>query len=426
MTYDICNNDAIAFCRCNSLHQTHVILVLTIVSLITIAIYGSRLRHSLASAVMLSPTASSLNLMEAQFPKVSVIIPAYNEAENIHQCITAVLDSTQLPRSQLEVLVVDDQSTDETLLLAQSLQELLNDPRLFVLAGQPRPTDVPWVGKNWACTQAVEQAQGEFLLFIDADVRLKPQAIETAIQKAQTEHSALLSLAPAIVCGCWSEWLVQPLMVNNLAVAQDFEAVNNPETETVMAAGPFMLFRRSAYEQLGGHRAVAACVAEDLELARLTKAATLKLSYLLGGQFVSVRMYRSWSALWEGWTKNLYLGAQRKAGLMFLLALTMLLIYSLPWFCLVAIGYKLLIGIANPLDILAAGVAAIAIFFHYDLRRVSSEVSQIPTSYWWLGGVGGTIVAALAVASVIKIETGWDWTWRGRDLAATCRERPMK
>jgi hypothetical protein len=137
-------------------------------------------------------------------------------------------------------------------------------------------------------------------------------------------------------------------------------------------------------------------------------------------------MYRSWSALWEGWTKNLYLGAQRKAGLMFLLALTMLLIYSLPWFCLVAIGYKLLIGIANPLDILAAGVAAIAIFFHYDLRRVSSEVSQIPTSYWWLGGVGGTIVAALAVASVIKIETGWDWTWRGRDLAATCRERPMK
>ena len=68
---------AIAFCRCNSLHQTHVILVLTIVSLITIAIYGSRLRHSLASAMMLSPTASSLNLMEAQFPKVSVIIPAY-------------------------------------------------------------------------------------------------------------------------------------------------------------------------------------------------------------------------------------------------------------------------------------------------------------------------------------------------------------
>jgi hypothetical protein len=138
-----------------------------------------------------------------------------------------------------------------------------------------------------------------------------------------------------------------------------------------MAASPFMLFRRSAYEQLGGHRAVAACVAEDLELARLTKAAGLKLSYLLGGQFVSVRMYRSWSALWEGWTKNLYLGAGRNAWLMFLLALTMLLIYPLPWLCLVAIGYKLSAGIANPLDLLAAAVATIAIFFHYDLRHVS-------------------------------------------------------
>lgn len=393
-----------------------MILVLTIVSLTTIAIYGSKLRHSLACAPRLSPTALSVNPSETQFPKISVIIPAYNEAENIHDCVTAVLDSTQLPSTQLEVWVVDDQSTDETLLLAQSLQELLNDPRLLVLPGQSRPTDLLWVGKNWACTQAVFQAKGEFLLFIDADVRLKPQAIETAVQKAQTERSDLLSLAPAIVCGCWSEWLVQPLMVNNLAVAQDFEAVNNPETETVMAAGPFMLFRRSAYEQVGGHRAVAGCVAEDLELARRTKAAGLKLSYLLGGQFVSVRMYRSWEALWEGWTKNLYLGAQRNVGLMLLLALTMLLIYPLPWLCLVAVGYKSIAGIVNPLDLLAPGLAAIAIFFHYALRRVSSEVSQIPTSYWWLGGVGGTIVAALALASVIKTETGWGWTWRGRSL----------
>jgi hypothetical protein len=101
---------------------------------------------------------------------------------------------------------------------------------------------------------------------------------------------------------------------------------------------------------------------------------------------------------------------------MFLLAVTMLLIYPLPWLCLVAIGYKLSAGVANALDLLAAAVATIAIFFHYDLRRVSSEVSQILTSYWWLGGIGGTIVAALAVASVIKIETGWGWTWRGRSL----------
>ncbi len=407
-----------------------MILVLTIVSLITIVVYGSRLRHSLASAPRLSATAQSsgfyaANVAEAgespaayekEFPKISVIIPAYNEAENIHECITAVLNSTQLQDTQLEVWVVDDQSTDETLLLAQSLQELLNDPRLFVLPGQPRPADLPWVGKNWACSQAVELALGEFLLFIDADVRLKPRAIETAVQKAQLEQTALLSLAPGIVCGSFAEWLVQPIMVNNLAIALDFEAVNDPSTESALAAGPFMLFRRSAYEQLGGHRAVANCVIEDVELARRTKTAGLKLLYLLGAELVSVQMYRSWESLWEGWTKNLYLGAQRNAWLIFLLVFTMLAIYPLPWLCLAAVGYKFLSGIVNFLDLLAAVLALSTIFFHYDLRRVSGEASQIPMDYWWLSGVGGIIVAALALTSIVKTETGWGWTWRGRSL----------
>ncbi|MDP8964111.1 MAG: glycosyltransferase family 2 protein [Cyanobacteriota bacterium] len=393
-----------------------MILVLAALTLIAIAIYRQKLRHSLAEAPQLHPTQENISHLEVGFPTISVIIPAYNEAENIQDCVTAVLNSTQLPDTRLDVWVVDDQSTDDTLLLVQSLQQLLDDPRLKVLPGQPRPTDEIWVGKNWACTQGVEQAKGEFLLFIDADVRLKPDAIETAVQKAQLEQSELLSLAPGIICGCFSEWLVQPLMVNNLAVGQDFGAVNDPKSEVAFAAGPFMLFRRSAYEQLGGHRAVADRVVEDVELARRTKAAGLKLSYLLGGQFVSVQMYRSWQALWEGWTKNLYLGAQRDAGSMLYLAFAMLVIYPLPWLCLAAVGYKSFTGIVNPWDLLAASLAASAIFFHYDLRRVSGGVSQIPTKYWWLGGIGGTIVAALALASVIKTETGWGWTWRGRAL----------
>ena len=393
-----------------------MILVLAALSLIAIAIYRQKLHHSLAEAPQLHSSPSRISDSPTGFPRISVIIPAYNEAENIQDCVTAVLNSTQLSDTQLDVWVVDDQSTDDTLLLVQSLQQLLDDPRLKVLTGQPRPTDEIWVGKNWACTQGVEQAKGEFLLFIDADVRLKPEAIETAVQKAQLEQIDLLSLAPGIICGCFSEWLVQPLMVNNLAVGQDFGAVNDPKSEVAFAAGPFMLFRRSAYEQLGGHRAVADRVVEDVELARRTKAAGLKLSYLLGGQFISVQMYRSWQALWEGWTKNLYLGAQRDAGSMLYLAFAMLVIYPLPWLCLAAVGYKSFAGIVNSWDLLAASLAAIAIFFHYDLRRMSSGVSQIPTDYWWLSGVGGTTIGALALASVIKTETGWGWTWRGRAL----------
>lgn len=393
-----------------------MILVIVVLSIFAIAIYGSKLRNSLNCAPQLHKCDQCLSPLDNEFPQVSVIIPAYNEAENIHDCVTAVLGSTQLPAIKLDVWVVDDQSTDETLSLAKSVQQLLDDSRLNILPGKARPSDEIWVGKNWACEQGFEQAKGEFLLFIDADVRLKPEAIETAIQKAQLDHSDLLSLAPAITCGCFSEWLVQPLMVNNLAVGQDFQAVNDPKTDTAFAAGPFMLFRRSAYQKLGGHRAVKSQVVEDVELARRTKAAGLRLSYLLGGEFVSVQMYRSWQALWEGWTKNLYLGAKRNVMPMLQLVLAMLMIYPLPWFCLADIGYKSWAGVVNFWDLLALGLAVIAILCHYYLRLLSSKVSQIPLDYWWLGGIGGTIIAAMALVSVFKTETGWGWTWRGRQL----------
>lgn len=393
-----------------------MILIFVGLSLCAIAIYGSRLRNSLACAPQLHAIEANLGAFDPEFPTVSLIIPAYNEAENIHDCITAVLESTQLTATKLDIWVVDDQSSDETLLLAQSLQKLLCDSRLHILPGQPRPTEEIWVGKNWACCQGFEQAKGEFLLFIDADVRLKPQAIETAIQKAQLEASDLLSLAPAITCGCLAEWLVQPLMVNNLAVGLDFQAVNDPATDVAFAAGPFMLFRRTAYEKLGGHRAVADQVVEDVELARRTKAEGLRLSYLLGGEFVSVRMYRSFSALWEGWTKNLYMGAQRNIKPMLDLAAAMLIIYLLPWLCLLAVAYKFWLGVGNGLDLLAAGLAIVAIFCHYYLRFLSAKVSQLPLNYWWLGSVGGTLIAAMALVSVFKTETGWGWTWRGRTL----------
>ena len=392
-----------------------MILIFVGLSLCAIAIYGSRLRNSLACAPQLDAIEANLDA-DPRFPTISVIIPAYNEAENIHDCIMAVLESSQLPATKLDVWVVDDQSTDDTLLLAQSLQKLLKDSRLHILPGQPRPAEETWIGKNWACCQGFEQAKGEFLLFIDADVRLKPQAIETAIQKAQIEASDLFSLAPAITCGCLAEWLVQPLMVNNLAVGLNFQAVNDPKTDVAFAAGPFMLFRRKAYEKLGGHRAVKSQVVEDVEFARRTKAAGLRLSYLLGGEFISVRMYRSFSALWEGWTKNLYMGVERNIKPMFDLAAAMLIIYPLPWLCLVGVGYKSWLGVENGLDLIAAGLAIVAIFFHYYLRVLSSQVSQLSLDYWWLGSVGGTIIAAMALVSVFKTETGWGWTWRGRTL----------
>ncbi|NJO79842.1 MAG: glycosyltransferase [Cyanobacteria bacterium RM1_2_2] len=387
-----------------------ILIGLLVLSVIAAWEYGNRLQ----SSIRLSPVFSSLR---APMPdaRISVIIPAYNEAENIEDCVLAVLNSTPLPSELLEVWVVDDQSTDQTVTLVESLQQRLTDPRLHLLQGQSRPAGEVWMGKNWACTQAVAKTHGEFLLFIDADTRLKVGAIETTVNAMQQEQIDLLSLGPAIVCECLAEWIAQPLIISALLVGFNFHEVNDPASETAFAAGPFMLFRRTAYEKIGGHRAVADQVVEDVELSRRVKFSGLKLKYLQGNAVANVRMYRSWGALWEGWTKNFYLGAQRNFKGMVRFIVLMLLIYLTPWIGLgTAISQAVLD--ANLLTVALFSLSLAGIGLHYRLRQILAQ-SGISSQYWWLSGAGGIAVAAIAIGSIIKTETGWGWTWRGRSLA---------
>ena len=392
-----------------------LLLVALSLPLIGISIYLSRLRQTVTKAPRLLNVGISANA-SLNLPSVSVIVPAFNEANNIEACLTSILASSQLPSDKLEVWVVDDQSIDKTLTIVRTLQDQLNDPRLKILAASPRPQNEVWMGKNWACTQAAEQAKGEFLLFLDADVRLKPGAIESALQAAEQEQTDLLTCWPQIVCGCLAEWLVQPLMASMLASGFDFNQVNDAKTDVAFAAGPFMLFRRTAYEQLGGHRAVASQVVEDVELARRVKATGLKLWYALGSDLAAVRMYSSFGALWEGWTKNWYLGSRCNLSLTLSSAVIVLLVCTLPWVGLILMLLKGTFLTWNVLDLVTGAIVLYTLWMHYQLRQVGKVLSAIPVRYWWLTGVGGALVAAIALASIIKTETGWGWTWRGRTL----------
>jgi glycosyltransferase involved in cell wall biosynthesis len=347
---------------------------------------------------------------------VSVIIPAYNEADNIRDCILAVFNSVDRTTEQLEVWVVDDQSSDDTLTIAQSLQQELSDRRLHVLAGSSRPAGETWMGKNWACVQAAEKARGEYLLFLDADLRLQPGAIAATLQTVQKAQIDLLTLLPTIVCGCLAEWLAQPLINELIAMGADFVEINDPNSATVFAVGPFMLFRRSAYEQLGGHRAVGHEVVEDVELARRIKQAGMALRCGVGHDVARLRMYPTAAALWEGWTKNWYLGSQRNLVATLYGAAIVLIVCTLPWLGLMGLLLKAAIVPLSFVDLVGMTAALMAILLQYSQRQILERLSAIPPRYWWLTGIGGGLMAAIALASIIKTETGWGWTWRGRSL----------
>lgn len=387
--------------------------IILLVSIVAMSDFYRRFYLSIKSA----PRLDELSWEGTQLPSITVIIPAYNEAVNIEACLKAVLEN-QLPDPlMLQVIVADDDSTDGTLALAENIAT--DDERALTFNAGPRPENEVWRGKNWACDRAIQKATGDYLLFIDADVRLQPQAIAQSVLNAQKYQSDLLSCAPAVVNGCFAEWLVQPLMVNLIAIGFDFEGVNNPaKPEVALAAGPFMLFLREAYDKIGGHRGVASNAVEDVALAGRIKTSGLRLRYVLGLELSSVRMYRSFGALWEGWTKNYYLGANRNILLTLVSASAVFLIFVMPWLGLVVSVIGALTGqLTGEWAVGLVLLAAIAVGLQIGLRLWTTKAVSQPLRYVWLGWLAGLVVSAIAIASIIKTETGWGWTWRGRSLA---------
>lgn len=372
------------------------------------------LMRCLASAPVLCPDASA----SAGSATLTVVIPAYNEAVNIGPCLRHVLDS-EPPCRDWRVLVVDDASNDATAELATAV---LRDHGTAGIRGEvvqagPRPEGEHWVGKNWACTRAMEQVQSDWVLFVDADVRLKPDALRRALAQATDENADLFSLAPRLSCDCLAEWMVQPIMASLLGLGFPIEEANDPASAVAFAAGPFMLFRRTAYDAIGGHRSLAGEVVEDLALARRIKDHGLRLRYVLGLDAVDLRMYQDLATLWEGWTKNWCLGLDRDVLKALAAAAVVLLMFSSPWLALLATP-ALLLGLpALKLWWMAVAALGLLAIIQQGLLRVFMRRNfAIPTTLWWLMGAGGLVVGAIGPVSVWRTLTGRGWTWKGRQL----------
>ncbi len=368
------------------------------------------LRQVFAVAPRLKPA------QEAPAPDTSltVVIPAFNEAHNIADCLGSVLASAP-PCRDWSVVVVDDESTDAT--VENAIRAGSNASRFRLIKAGLRPADERWVGKNWACSKAVEQVSSDWLLFIDADVRLKPDALQRALAQAVDEHADLLSLAPRLSCGCLAEWMVQPIMASLLGLGFPILETNDPESPVAFAAGPFMLFKASTYECIGGHRALAGEVVEDLALARAIKAGGYRLSYLLGLDAVDLRMYADLAALWEGWTKNWFLGLDRDPAKAIGAALVVVLMFTVPWLLLpTSLVLLWLQPVLSVAWLWLMALAGLAIVQQLLLRLWTRSTFDVPIRYWYLMGLGGLLVGAIGPVSIWRTRTGRGWTWKGRAL----------
>lgn len=232
-------------------------------------------------------------------PQISAIVPARNEETVIAAC----LESLALQPEIMEIIVVNDQSTDKTAEIVRGL--MLKISHLHLLETQGVPPG--WVGKNNAVFLGTKEARSPWLLFTDADAELQPGATARALQIAAEKSAVLVSFSPEQVVETWYEKSLIPFVYTRLAKHFSYDKVNNPASPAAAANGQFLMIQRDAYDSIGGHANVAGEVLEDVALAKRAKAAGFRLWFAAGQGIIRVRMYRSFRTMWQGWKKNLYL-----------------------------------------------------------------------------------------------------------------------
>jgi len=345
-----------------------------------------------------SPTASD--------GLVSVIIPARNERAVIETVVTSVLASAYRP---IEVLVVDDRSTDDT---AARVGELARrDPRLRLIAGEELPPG--WYGKPWACLQGYRASRGDLLLFTDADTRHTPELLGRAVGALRETGADLLTIAPRQRCETFWERIVMPQIWLLLGVRYHPARVNHSRRpRDVIANGQFILMSRASYEAVGTHEAVRGDVAEDLALAQAVVGRGGRLHFAFAERLMETRMYQGLGALIEGWSKNVYLGGRRsfpeEPVLRALVPVMLALAFGFWLAPASALVFGVLAGAPAPSAIVATGLGAL-------FWCLICFGMQIPAIY----GLGYPLGAALAlyIAARSTLRGRRRVEWRGRTYA---------
>lgn len=260
----------------------------------------------------------------AAYPPLTIIIPARNEAAAIRRCLSGLLQQTY-PADRLEVIVVDDNSTDGTGEIVRRLAE--THPFLKVIEARPLPPG--WLGKSHACYQAAAVARGEWLCFVDADTDSDPALALSAVAYSESARLDMLSLQPFQELVTFWERLVMPARLILAALVVDLARVRDSRAPSAAANGQFILIRRAVYDAIGGHAAVAMEFLEDVALARLLKRAGYRIAMIGGRDLIRTRMYTDFWSVWRGQTKNA-VGIFHNLSQAALVALLVILLVWLP------------------------------------------------------------------------------------------------
>lgn len=365
------------------------------------AVKTQRGRHE--TRWQLKPTAP----VDVALPPLRVLIPARDEAANIGACVRSVAAGDH---PAVRVTVFDDGSSDGTGPLAA-------EAGAEVRSGSGGPLPEGWKGKPWALQRASFGPDGagpctideDWILFLDADVRVAPEALSRAHAYAIREGLDFLTgFGRLTMVGFW-ENVIQPSVGGLILSGNDLGKVNDPKrAEDLIANGQFILVRRSAYEAVGGHAAVKADILDDVGLARAFFAGGFKTRCVFMRELFSCRMYTTFSELWLGWTKNLYAGLHHRP-LTVLFVCGFLVVDLLSPYVMVPLGLAW-----GRMDVAAAGLGLVALI--HAVRAFMDGVFGQDRRYGVLQPLGTIILIGMLLDSLRRSRTG-AVVWKGRTYA---------
>ncbi len=333
-------------------------------------------------------------------PMVSVCVPARNEERGIRACLQSLLKQDY---PNFEVIVVNDHSSDRT---GERIHDLAQkDSRLIALEGRELPEG--WLGKPFALDQAFKKAKGEILLFTDADPVFAQNALSTAVFTLRERDLDALTWMPKAEFGSFWERAVQPVIFGFIASLTRFKSVNDPGHKSAMGFGVFLMFKRFAYETIGGHEGGKADVLEDVLIAKRLKKAGFKLLVADAKRLFSIRMYYGLREIWIGWRKNMFL-AMRRSVIRALYYVFMVLAFVLtPYLVLVW-------NVVVQTGILWTGLSLLGVIMVSAATIKTCDELELERKNACLFPIGAVVMFAIMINSMIQTLIFSRTEWRGR------------
>ncbi|WP_406696032.1 glycosyltransferase family 2 protein [Singulisphaera sp. Ch08] len=352
-------------------------------------------------------------------PLVTAIIPAKDEERTLSECLASVCAQSY---PNLEIIVVDDRSTDRTGAIAREFAA--SDPRIEVLTIEHLP--LGWTGKTHAAQQAADRARGDWYWFLDADTRHSPENLEIVMEYARERGAALASLLPEMRCETFWENVVQPLAGIVLMQSYPLFRVNDDRSSLAFANGQYILIKRAAYEAAGGHHAVRDRFVEDIRLAARVKSLGLPIRVAIARGIGSTRMYSSLDQLVRGWSRILYDALGRNPWRLFGRLLDPLIFSQTGHVALAWAIYLLVQGGAAPFALWLLGLSVVHHIFTYTVLNRVYRMSVPESRYVAWFPVANLVMDVILIRAIKMCLTG-RVTWRGTVYGPTVTQttRPV-